>query len=256
VLLRPSSEQLADLPVRQALMALLDRAQLITVGTGNGPAAALRADAQVLAPTAPGYQPTMPADLAYDPALAETLLTGAGYVRTAAGWTRDGRPLRVVIGAAEERPEDVRIARDVQRQFAAGGVSAEVTPLSGADLYSPTAEEAPDVVVVSRPAGGDPATMLASDYGCLSTSAGLTPANPAGYCDAGVQPTVDAALSGSLSVSDALVSVEPALWRAAVALPLYQQADVLAVRTELSGVSAGIGFTGPFAGAAFWQRNA
>jgi ABC-type transport system substrate-binding protein len=256
VLLRPSSQQLADLPVRQALMALLDRAQLITVGTGNGPAAALRADAQVLAPTAPGYQPTMPGTLTYDPTAAATLLTGAGYVRTAAGWARDGRPLKVVIGASDERPGDERIARDVQRQFAAAGVSAEVALLSGADLYAPDADGAPDVVVVSRPAGGDPATMLASDYGCLSTSAGLTPANPAGFCDSGVQPTVDAALTGSLSVSDALVAVEPALWRAAVSLPLYQQADVLAVRTELSGVSAGVGFTGPFAGAAFWQRSA
>jgi ABC-type transport system substrate-binding protein len=256
VLLRPSSQQLADLPVRQALMALLDRAQLITVGTGNGPAAALRADAQVLAPTAPGYQPTMPGSLTYDPTAAATLLTGAGYVRTAAGWARDGRPLKVVIGASEERPGDERIARDVQRQFAAAGVSAEVALLPGADLYAPDAEGAPDVVVVSRPAGGDPATMLASDYGCVSTSAGLTPANPAGFCDSGIQPTVDAALTGSLSVSDALVAVEPALWRAAVSLPLYQQADVLAVRSELSGVSAGVGFTGPFAGAAFWQRAA
>jgi len=255
VLLRPSSTQLADLPVRQALMALLDRAKLITVGTGNGPSAALRADAQVLAPTAPGYQPTMPGDLTYDPALAETLLTGAGYVRTAAGWTRDGRPLRLVIGAAEERPVDERIAREVQRQLAAAGVSAEVTLFDGAALYSPAADDAPDVVVVSRPAGGDPATMLASDFGCVSTSAGLTPANPVGYCDTGVQPTVDAALTGSLSVSDALVSVEPALWRAAVSLPLYQQADVLAVRKEVAGVSSGVGFTGPFAGAAFWTRT-
>lgn len=256
VLMRPSSQQLADLPVRQALMALLDRAQLITVGTGNGPAASLRADAQVLAPTSTGYAPTMPGDLTHNPTLAETLLTGAGYVRTTAGWARDGRPLRVVIGASSERPVDERVARDVQGQLAAAGVSAEVALLSGPALYSPAAPDAPDIVVVSRPVAGDPATTLASNYGCVSTSAGLTPANPVGYCDAGVAPTVDAALTGSLSVSDALVSVEPALWRAAVALPLYQDADVLVVRKEVSGVSAGVGFAGPFAAAAFWSRTA
>jgi ABC-type transport system substrate-binding protein len=262
VLLRPS-QQLTDLPVRQALVALLDRAQLVTVGTGNGPSTALRADAQALAPSTPGYAPTMPGTVVFDPTAAQTLLTGAGYARTSAGWARDGRPLKVVIGVAAQRPVDVRIARDVQRQFAAGGVSAEVVPLSGADLYrrlSATsangAADAIDVAVVGRPTGGDPATMLATDFGCVSTSAGLTPANPLGFCDAGVQPTIDAALTGSLSVSDALTSVEPALWRASVALPLFQEADVLAVRSEVAGVSAGAGFAGPFAGAAFWKWTA
>lgn len=262
VYLRPV-HQLTDLPVRQALVALLDRAQLITVGTGNGPAAQLRADAQILAPTEPGYLPTMPADIAYNPASAETLLTGAGYARTSAGWARDGRPLELTIGAAEERPADVRIAEDIQRQLAAGGVVAEVVELSGAELYQRLyatdsgsgSADAVDIAVTSRAAGGDPATMLASDYGCLTGSSGLTPANPLGYCDAGVQPTIDAALTGSLSVSDALALAEPALWRAAVSIPLFQEADVLAVRGEVSGVTDGAGFAGPFAGAAFWKRS-
>jgi hypothetical protein len=81
------------------------------------------------------------------------------------------------------------------------------------------------------------------------------PANPIGYCDPGVQPTIDAALTGSLSVTEALTSVEPALWRAAVALPLYQDAEVLAVRDEVTGVTDGAGFAGPFVGAAFWKRT-
>lgn len=258
VYLRPS-QQLTDLPVRQALVAMLDRAQLITVGTGNGPAAQLRADAQTLAPTSPGYQPTMPGDLTYDPAAAQTLLTGAGYTRTSAGWARDGRPLRLVIGAAEERPADVRIAKDVQRQLAAGGVVAEVAELPAADLYSrlyATGEaDVLDLAVTARPAGGDPATTLATDYGCVTGSAGLVAANPIGYCDAVIQPTIDAALTGSLSVTDALTLVEPELWRAAVAIPLFQEADVLAVRGEVAGVSDGTGFAGPFADAAFWTRS-
>ncbi|MFC4853194.1 ABC transporter family substrate-binding protein [Actinophytocola glycyrrhizae] len=261
VYLRPSG-QLADLPVRQALVAMIDREQLITVGTGNGPAALLRADAQVLAPTAPGYQPTRPAALTFDAAAAQTLLTGAGYTRTSAGWARDGRPLELVIGVAEERPADVRIAKDVQRQLAAGGVVAEVTELPGAELYQrlypadgTEGGDPVDIAVTGRPAGGDPATMLATDFGCRTATTPPEPANPAGYCDPAIQPTIDAALTGSLSVTEALTSVEPALWRAAVAIPLYQEADVLAVRDELSGVSAGAGFAGPFAGAAFWTRS-
>jgi ABC-type transport system substrate-binding protein len=261
VYLRPS-QQLTDLPVRKALVAMLDRAQLTTVGTGNGPAAQLRADAQVLAPTAPGYQPTKPGDVTVDAAQAQTLLTGAGYTRTSAGWARDGRPLELVIGAAEERPADLRIAKDVQRQLAAGGVVAEVVELSGRELYQrlyatggTDAGDVIDIAVSSRPAGGDPATMLATDFGCITDATPPEPVNPAGYCDPAIQPTIEAALTGSLSVTEALTTVEPALWRAAIAIPLYQEADVLAVRGELTGVTAGAGFAGPFAGAAFWARS-
>ena len=57
------------------------------------------------------------------------------------------------------------------------------------------------------------------------------------------------------ALNDYLGSLEPALWRAAVAMPLYQDADVLAVRGEVTGVTAGAGFAGPFAGAAFWNRT-
>jgi ABC-type transport system substrate-binding protein len=264
VYLRPV-RQLTDLPVRQALIALLDRAQLITVGTGNGPSAQLPALAQTLAPSETGYIPTMPADVAYNPAAAQTLLTGAGYTRTSAGWARDGRPLDLTIGVAKERPDDVRIAKDIQRQLAAGGVTATVSSLTGTQLYqrlyatNGSGNDTVDIAVTSRAAGGDPATMLASDFGCVTGSAGsagLTPANPLGYCDAGMQPTIDAALTGSLSVTEALTSIEPALWRAAVAIPLYQEADVLAVRGEVTGVTAGAGFAGPFADAAFWKRSA
>jgi ABC-type transport system substrate-binding protein len=205
----------------------------------------------------------MPADVTYNPAAAQTLLTGAGYTRTSAGWTRDDRPLELTIGAAEERPADVRIAKDVQRQLAAGGVTAEVVSLPGAQLYQrlyatggSAGDGTVDIAVTSRAVGGDPATMLASDFGCVTGSAGLTPANPLGYCDAGMQPTIDAALTGSLSVTEALTSIEPALWRAAVAVPLFQDADVLAVRGEVTGVTNGAGFAGPFAGAAFWERSA
>jgi hypothetical protein len=81
-------------------------------------------------------------------------------------------------------------------------------------------------------------------------------ANPLGYCDAGLQATMDATLTGALSVTDALAAVEPALWQAAVSVPLFQEADTLAVRPEVSGVSVGPPLAGPFADAATWTRTA
>jgi ABC-type transport system substrate-binding protein len=276
--LRPNRPQLTDLAVRQSIVALLNRDQLITVGTGNGPAAALKADAQVLAPSVPGYTPTVPATPGVataarpDPKVATQLLGQAGYTKTAAGWAKAGEPLHLVVAAPEEREAAQRVAGDVARQLTAAGIDTEVVTPPAAQLYAQLfatgsdqggddgqdAGEPFDLAVIGQPAGGDQATVLATNFGCAPREAGEQPvaANPLGFCDAGLQATMDAALTGALSVTDALAAVEPALWRAAVAVPLFQEADTLAVRPEVSGVSVGPPLAGPFDGAATWRRSA
>lgn len=273
VLLRPGSTVLAEQPVREAIMASLDRAQLITVGTGNGPAAGLRADAQVLAPSMPGYAASGPPG-GGDPV---ELLGQAGFTKTDGAWTKDGQPVRLIIGAAAERPADERIADEVARQLTAAGFATEVVKPAGADLfaglYTPPATDGTgqqeesggddgntvDIAVVPQPVGGDPATTLATNFGCAKDDedrTGTAGANPMGFCDPNLQPTIDAALNGSLPLAEALPTIEPALWRAAVVLPLYQQADSLAVRAEMTGVTVGPPLSGPFAGAPFWRHSA
>jgi ABC-type transport system substrate-binding protein len=256
-------DRVVDLRVRKAVLALLDRAQLIAVGTGNGPASTLPADAQVLAPTSPGYAPTAPTTQP-DPELAAQLLTEAGYTKIAGAWTRAGQPLTLTIAAAEEREPAQRIATEVAEQLTVTGISTEmITPPALAlvdQLYAatPPEEGAFDLAVFPRPAGGDQATVLATDYGCVldgSEPPAPVPANPFGICEPGMQPTMDAALTGALSTADALSSVEPALWQAAVAMPLYQEAETLVVRPEMAGVSVGPPTAGPFADAARWQRS-
>jgi ABC-type transport system substrate-binding protein len=263
LVLRPAGPDLATESVRRAIVALLDRDTLITVGTGNGPATKLRADAQVLAPSAPGYAATVPAGspVTPDPGLAQSLLTEAGYTRTAAGWAREGRALDLVIAAPEERPAYVAIAGEVRRQLSAAGVNARVVTMPAADLISsqpatPSGDEAVNLMVAPQPVGGDPATELATNFGCTTKSDGSPPTalSPIGTCDPAVQPTIDAALTGAISLPDALSTVEPALWRAAVTVPLYQEADTLAVRAEMSGVTPGPPLAGPFAGAPDWRR--
>jgi ABC-type transport system substrate-binding protein len=256
-------DRVVDLRVRRAVLALLDRAQLIAVGTGNGPAATLPADAQVLAPTSPGYGPTAPTTEP-DPELAAQLLTEAGYSKIAGAWTRAGQPLALTIAAAEEREAAQRIATEVADQLTATGISTEVITPPALDLvdqlYTTTAPEegAFDLAVFPRPAGGDQATVLATDYGCVmdgSEPPAPVPANPFGICEPGMQPTMDAALTGALSTAEALSSIEPALWQAAVSMPLYQEAETLVVRPEMAGVSVGPPSAGPFADAARWQRS-
>jgi ABC-type transport system substrate-binding protein len=276
--LRPDRPALSDLAVRQAVVAMLDRNELVTVGTGNGPAASLRADAQVLAPSVPGYRPTIPAagtpasPARPDPRTATRLLGQAGYTKSAGGWLRAGTSLRLVIAAPEERDVAQRVAHEVARQLTTAGVTAEViTPPANelyGQLYAGDTEpgagadgEQFDLAVIGQPAGGDDATTLATNFGCApgattgeQPAEGPVAANPLGFCDTGLQATMDAALTGALSVTDALAAVEPALWKAAVAVPLFQEADTLAVRPEVSGVSVGPPLAGPFADAATWVR--
>jgi ABC-type oligopeptide transport system substrate-binding subunit len=111
--------------------------------------------------------------------------------------------------------------------------------------------------LLPRPAGGDPAAVLADDFGCMRSgeSAQYTPANLAGYCDTGQQAAIDAALTGATLLPDTLSQLEPQLWRDAIVIPLYQESDSLAVRPEMSGVGVGAPLAGPFSGADGWQRT-
>jgi ABC-type transport system substrate-binding protein len=271
LLLRPASSRLADPRVRGAVAAALDRDALISAGTGNGPAARLRADAHVLAPSRPGYAPTIPRDGSPahpDPAAVDRLLTEAGYTKLAGAWMREGRPLSLVIGAPADRPLLVELANQVQRQLTAAGIDAKVTTPSPDQLYDSSLAGAAaasgaapdgglDIAVVPEPVGGDPASVLAAQFGCPPAAADGSkplPGNPAGFCDPAIQPTVDAALTGGLPLADALAAVEPLLWQQSVAIPLFQLTDELAVRFEVSGPAAGAPFTGPFGNAAVWQR--
>lgn len=271
VLLRPGSAKLADVRVRTAIADSLDRESLIGTGVGAGPSAQLRADAQVRAPSQPGYAATMPVGAPgtrRDPAAAQALLTAAGYQRGPSGWTKDGQPANLVIAAPGGTDPYISLANLVRNQLADVGLSATVITPPPSQLYGellppPTAgnpgkspNPAVDIVVGPRTVTGDAATDLASNYGCQQPLPDGTrvPANPAGFCDSALQTSIDAALSGTIPIDQAISTVEPVLWQQAVAIPLFQLADVLAVRPDVSGIEPGASFVGPFGGAARWHR--
>jgi ABC-type transport system substrate-binding protein len=166
----------------------------------------------------------------------------------------------------------VTIANQLRAQLVAAGIPATVVTPEPAQLYeqllNPAAvgtnggtngTTAPiDILVGPQPAGQDPATELASWFGCTaasSTTATPVSAGPLSWCDPAVQTNVDAALTGELPLSDALARVEPVLWAHAVEIPLFQVSDVLAVGPEVSGVDSGPPLAGPFFGAATWNRT-
>jgi ABC-type transport system substrate-binding protein len=275
VLLRPAAPQLADQSVREAVAAAVDRAALIATGSGTATSAGLTANSLVTAPSQPGYVASMPGNApgaVPNPAAVPGLLAQAGYVHTVTGWTRAGHQLSLVIGAPNGRAPYVAIANQLRAQLVAAGIPATVVTPESTQLYEqllnptsvsanggPNGTTAPiDIVVGPQPAGYDPATELASWFGCTTASpGGATPVStgPLSWCDATIQATVEAALTGELPLSDALARVEPVLWAHAVEIPLFQLSDELAVGPEVSGVDSGPPLAGPFFGAATWNRT-
>jgi ABC-type transport system substrate-binding protein len=272
VLLRPVSAQLADQRVRRALVAALDRDALIVAGSGNGPSAGLRADSLVVPPSATGYTATLPQGAPParpDPALAEQLLTEAGYTRSAGGqWGRDGSPLTVNLAAPEGVEPYTQVAELVRGQLVAAGITVVLTTPNAEQLFTEllpgttpenqsAVDSRVDIAVVPRASSGDFASDLAASFGCVTGSPGGStpvPANSAAFCDESLQPAIEAALTGETMLSDALAQIEPVLWQQAVAVPLFQVADVLAVLPTVSGVDAGAPLAGVLAGAAEWRR--
>lgn len=268
VLLRPTSAQLADERVRNGVLAGLDRQALIDVGTGGGPGDQLPAHAQVLAPSEPGYKPTEPpgafADRP-DPERLQQSLTDAGYEHVAGAWMKDGRPLNLVIAAPFEHEQYIKIAEAAAAQLRAQDVQATVVTPTGDQLFGEMLPKNPlsaepgasqvDMAVAPRPADGDPAAMMAASYGCpgVDSDEQPFPFNPTGFCDPLLQPTIEAALSGAMPFPEASAKVESVLWSRAVALPLYQQAQVLVSGREVRGVQQGNGLAGPFSTAAQWR---
>jgi ABC-type transport system substrate-binding protein len=166
--LRTDHGVFTDQRLRLAIGAMLNRDALIAVGTSNG-VGGVRDDAQLLAPSEPGYHPTAPAGAPMhpDPALATQQLTAAGYQRDAQGhWTLLGAPLRVTVGAPTDRPRFLAIAQEAAKELTAAGVAAQVVTAPGTALFT-------DPTVVPTPP-----SLSASPSPSASSSASANPAGP------------------------------------------------------------------------------
>lgn len=258
VLLRPASKQLADVTTRKAIVAALDRDALIAAGTQSGPSAQFRADSYVVPPSRTGYRAAISGNT-LDAAASEQLLTEAGYAKAENGWQKDGKALKLRIAAPEKAEPYVTIANRVRTQLAERGIDSEVVTPAAEDLYGKQLTESDvDIAVVPRVDAGDSAAGLASAYGCSAENpdgAAQAPANPAGFCDPAVQEDLEAALNGKVLLADALARIEPLIAAQAVAVPLFQVVDLLAVLpSEVSGVDAGAPLAGVLSGAPEWRR--
>ena len=204
VTLRAGQPALADTEVRKAILGLLDVDLLASVGAGDDNTVTL-AQAQVRSPSDPGYVPTAPPAMGTEAALG--LLAEAGYelapVETPEPPTpgtpapdtdrgriaKDGVPLSLVFGVAENDPTSVAVANTAADQLRNVGIEASVLALDPVTLYGEAlATDQVDAVVGWHRAGGDLATALASRYGCPALEATPVPTAPPGSVD-GPEPT-------------------------------------------------------------------
>ncbi|KGI69412.1 monoacyl phosphatidylinositol tetramannoside-binding protein [Mycolicibacterium rufum] len=189
--LRAQQPALTDAQVRKAVLGLLDVDLLAAVGAGDDNTVTL-AQAQVRSPSDPGYVPTAPPAMTREEAMA--LLGAAGYrvepmpapTQQPPGPTppensrgqliKDGEPLTLVLGVANNDPTAVAVANTAADQLRSVGIAASVSALDPVTLYGDAlVNNRVDAVVGWHQAGGDLATALASRYGCPALEATAIP---------------------------------------------------------------------------------
>lgn len=212
--LRATEPKLSDTQVRKAILGLLDVDLLAAVGAGSDNTVTLD-QAQIRAPSDPGYEPTAPP--AMTTAAALTLLEGAGYrvepnasVSSATPTppppntgppevirgriSKDGQQLSLAIGVAANDPTAVAVANTGADQLRNVGIAATVLALDPVTLYRDALNDGRvDAIVAWHQAGGNLATRLASRYGCPALQSTQVPATneptPASSAPAGPPPS-------------------------------------------------------------------
>ncbi|MBO0856202.1 MAG: ABC transporter family substrate-binding protein [Nocardia sp.] len=270
---------LSDPRVRHAVLGLLDPALLASVGAETG-SFADPVRAHILVPSDPGYAPTQPPRINADQAFA--MLAESGFGRapepppTANPTTspapqprpvaRDGRTLTVRIGAVDKDQTTLAVANTAADQLRSAGIDASVRSLPADELYGKDLTDGTvDAVVGWERAGADPATMLASRYGCppvpvLGQADSQTdairkaPSNISGVCEPTLQPQLDAALRGA-DVARTIGDAEPKLWDLATVLPIVQDTGVAVASPRMDSVPlSGSVQSGIFGSAGTWRR--
>ncbi|WP_280334410.1 ABC transporter family substrate-binding protein [Nocardia wallacei] len=273
---------LTDPRVRHAVLGLLDPTLLATVAAQTG-SWMEPARAQVLSPSDPGYAPTAPPRPSTDEAFG--LLAEAGYARAPEQpvsnssptspapqprqVAKNGKTLAMRIGAVDKDTTALAVANTAADMLRSAGIDASVRSLPAEELYGKELLDGNvDAIVGWDRAGNDPATVLASRFGCPPAAEATpdgpsssqleeirkAPSNISGVCDPALQPAIDTALRG-IDVPKVVGEAEPKLWELGIVLPIMQDNGVAAASSRMDGVSlSGAIEAGIFGGAATWRR--
>jgi len=181
LVLRTDGGPLADTRIRQALAGIVDRDAVRAAAAPD----ALEADSFAIAPSQPGYAGTAPGTRPD----ADALLATAGWTRGDDGrWQDGGEPVRLLVGAAAERPADIAVAENVAAQLDAAGIDATVVAPTGVALFSqatvppipPPTTSAPTTAPTTVTATATPTPGPTAAVTATTTTATPTPAPAAG----------------------------------------------------------------------------
>jgi ABC-type transport system substrate-binding protein len=112
------------------------------------------------------------------------------------------------------------------------------TALTGTPANATTLPPGQATPTPSTPAGRPPAPVTAASGSAPDPGAPVqVPNNITGVCDPALQPRIDAALMGHVSVRDVISSVEPKLWDMATVLPILQDSTIVAAGPRVENVS-------------------
>ncbi|WP_051898665.1 ABC transporter family substrate-binding protein [Sciscionella sediminilitoris] len=249
---------LSDERVRTAVAAALDRTELIKAGGGDRSA---RADALTLAPSQPGYTPTMPEDAPGarpEHSTVRSKLSSAGYRERSGTWSL---PTITVVAAAGTEPY-LSIAKEAVSELEKAGIPAKLSTPSAEQLYgslqAADEKDQAQLLVAPRTTGDDPASALASWYGCPGNQPGTNtpyPDNPGQVCLRDLQPRIDKVVRGDELLAGALPGIEKGIWQRALAIPLFQVTDLLAIRSGIENVGTDPAAVAPFPSAPEWKRT-
>lgn len=234
--LRIGNETLSDIRVRQALIAGIDRQQVVdTIYSDLYPLAT-----SALSSTALGYVDTSDR-LGYDPEQAEALLDEAGWTRDGDGIrTRDGEPLTLVVNEAAPQPRSFEALTLISQQLAQIGVDLQILR-ADAGTYTEAIQDPEQVQIFHSMVGRADLDVIKSQLYSTNRNA-LLNRNPA--TGDVVDPELETLLEAVASTADpdervaASQAVQEYLADQAYVIPLFEEPQVYGVAPQVQGFTA------------------
>ncbi|MBM7280408.1 ABC transporter family substrate-binding protein [Gordonia rubripertincta] len=234
---------LSDRRVREAVLSAIDRETLSRIRfTGLNYTEELPGSLS-LYPFQPGYEDNLSPVLSYDPAKAEELLDGAGWLEGGDGFRRkDGRRLSLELPSIGDDTTTQNLSRALQAILTKVGVDLTVRQRPSADFSEVVVNKEFDVLLLGF-SSSDPFGMA---YFCQVWCTG-SQLNPAG---AG-SPELDAQIHAMSRIGDPMTQIKAGneLEREAFAqfsnLPLFNGPSMVAVKEGLANYGAGQFYVGP-----------
>lgn len=127
------------------------------------------------------------------------------------------------------------VATALESRYGCPALRGQALPVSSR-VVSPSEVAAAEEVPVPQSGPGSKSGSESSSGSGRSTTASV-PSNLTGICDPTLQPTIDAALTGSEDIDDVISEVEPRLWSMATVLPIIQDTTVVAAGPQVRNVS-------------------